>query len=57
MALLVEVFEATARNAEFRRQVATPNVPKFAAALIVLAENGLDDGVTVCIPHPGGALS
>jgi hypothetical protein len=47
MALLVEVFEATASNAEFRRQIATPNVPRFAASLVVLAEKCLDDAVKV----------
>lgn len=53
MALLVDVFAATVGNAEFRRQVATPNVPRFAASLVVLAEKSLDEGVKVCIPHPG----
>ena len=48
MALLVGLFEATAGNAEFRRQVATPNVPRFAALLVVLAEKSSDEGVKVC---------
>ena len=57
MALLVEVFEATVGNAEFRRQVATPNVPRLAALLVPLAEKCLDEAVKVWLfpipyPHP-----
>ena len=57
MALLAKVFEATAGNAEFRRQVATPNVPRFAALLVVLAEKSLDEGVQVCYSPPQGIPS
>lgn len=53
MALLVGVFEATAGNAEFRRQIATPNVPRFAASLVVLAEKSSDEAVKVWLfPTP-----
>ena len=47
MYLLGYIFEATSGNAEFRRQVSTPNVPKFATALVVLAEKNADEGVKV----------
>ena len=54
MALLVGVFEATTGNAEFRRQIATPNVPRFAASLVVLAEKSVDDAVKVGVAPPQG---
>ncbi|KZP24698.1 hypothetical protein FIBSPDRAFT_951090 [Athelia psychrophila] len=42
MRLLIQIFNGATDVPEFQRQVSTPNVPKFSAALISLAEKNGD---------------
>lgn len=46
--LLCQIFTSATDVPEFQRQLATPNVPKFSAALISLADKQHDRELKVC---------
>jgi hypothetical protein len=43
------VFSAGLSIPEFQRQVATPNVPKFTAALVALVDKNVDEELKVSV--------
>ena len=52
MRLLTHIFSSATDVSEFKRQLATPNVPKFSVGLIALAEKHVDWEVKVIILQP-----